>query len=1543
MKGRKSKQIFSVMMAVLLLFSNFAFMGGQAQAEGGLGLQDKQEGPYDDNLGELDVTNAADEYFAEDDEVRVIVEVSEPAIQTAISSGVSFSDLPESEQIALHENALATQEAVKSEISSTSVDIEYFESFTTVVNGFSAAVKYGDIDRLHRLSGVESVEIVNEYERPEMQPEMVTSKEMIRAYSTWDNFGYDGEGMVIGIIDSGIDPWHQDMVLSEGNEFKIDEELVESLDIPGIWFSDKVPYGYNYIDHSNEVLEVPRGSSHGMHVAGTAGANGDEDNGGIKGVAPEAQLLGLKVFSNDPLIPTTYGDIYVAALDDAIKLGVDVLNLSLGSTAGFVNPDNHEQKAVMRAKESGVAVTISAGNSAHFGNGFSWPLASNPDIGVTGAPSVSEASTGVASSENTYLQMEAMNYVAGEDEGVIPFLLANDYEPSEVLDGDLEVVYAGYGGPSRDDNAYPVDDFADIDVEGKVALIERGQIPFVDKALNAQEAGAAAVIIFNNASGYIAMASSDAITIPQIGISRADGHLLRDALEAGEDVTVAFEGEEELAPNPDAGKLSNFTSWGLTPNLDFKPEITAPGGNILSTIQGGGYGLMSGTSMAAPHVAGGNALILERVDTEFGYEGYDRVQMAKNLLMNTAVPKEDLGLVNTAFGWELPYSPRRQGAGEMDLHAANETPAAVVDPETGEGKVALRQVNDEVSFDLELHNFSEDELTYDLSAVLQTDFVAYGELGWEPDTLEAMPVDNVDVYTHVNGDAADSLTVAGNGTATVTVEFDLSDAMHYDLATDSYVAVADSFENGYFIEGFVSFEDPTDTNPELSVPFVGFNGDWGAVPIFDEDGFYQPLYGVEINTLFGAGSKNFDGYHAFNPELGDVFPIITLLRNARTVEFNVLSEDEDKLRTIRTQNYVRKNFYDRGAGQPIHQFTAAAWDGTVSGNQVEDGAYYYELRGVADFPGAEYQSFKIPTLVDTVAPEVEASFDEDTHTIHWTATDSGSGVSSFIVTINGEPVSELPIPAVEGQEEYSLEIDGLPNRADIEVMAFDFAGNMDSDVVEGLGDRDSLAPIIYIDSPDLLAAYATHDIPVAGYIAGGAELTEFTVNGQDIDVTYNSTEQVYEFNSTVNVGEDDVHDIFFKAVDENDREFTLNRQIFVDTEAPHIHVDVPAITTADSVTMDLTLMDNFDELRLYVDDSEVFFHELVAPYEKRALEVDLEHTVSLNQGVNTFELRAVDIAGNETVEHVSVNKVDEAADAVNRLYGENRLETAVEISQAGWDAADTVVISNSNSYADSITGAPLAYHYDAPVLLTRTNALSAGVLSEIDRLGADHAIVLGGEAAVGAGVIAQLEAQGLSVDRIAGENRYETAEEIAYHLDQHRDIDNAVVVNRGNFPDALSVAPFAAAHGMPILLANEERVPESTLRMINRFNVDTTYVIGGETVLGDDVFNSLPSAHRLSGANRYDTNVEVLNYFGTDSDEVFVATGRNFADALAGSSLAAKHGAGIVLAGGSLTAATESYLSDLNFNQVTIFGGPHAVSEAVEAELVAIVQEKLHY
>ena len=129
---------------------------------------------------------------------------------------------------------------------------------------------------------------------------METSNDMIGALPTWD-LGYKGEGTVVAIIDTGIDPSHRDMVLSEGTVPKLTRQSLQGKNLLGRYYTPKIPYGFNYYDMNHNIVDMgPDPSMHGMHVAGIAGANGDPENGGIKGVAPEAQLLAMKVFSNDP-------------------------------------------------------------------------------------------------------------------------------------------------------------------------------------------------------------------------------------------------------------------------------------------------------------------------------------------------------------------------------------------------------------------------------------------------------------------------------------------------------------------------------------------------------------------------------------------------------------------------------------------------------------------------------------------------------------------------------------------------------------------------------------------------------------------------------------------------------------------------------------------------------------------------------------------------------------------------------------------------------------------------------------------------------------------------------------------------------------------------------------------------------------------------------------------------------------------------------------------------------------------------------------------
>lgn len=963
-------------------------------------------------------------------EVRVTVELEGDApIEVATEKGVKFGDLSVAEKKKLINEAKAEKKAVKQAMKDQNIEATILQEFDAVVNGFSAEVKYGDLEAIKALPNVKSVVISTKYERPIAEPDMVNSKELVQAQQAWRDYGFKGEGMVIGVIDSGVDHNHQDMVLSEGTEVALTEDEVNQLitdeGLPGVFYTEKVPYGYNYMDQNHEYTDnYPGASSHGMHVAGTVGANGDEANGGIVGVAPEAQILNLKVFGNDPEMQYTYGDIYIAAIDDAIKLGADVLNMSLGAPAGFVDSQNPEQQAVSRAVDNGVLMSISAGNSAMFGDGFFYPYASNPDYGVSGSPGVAYDSLQVASFENSFMTIDALEFsIDGGESTTAGFMSAGQTPPT--VGSTVELVLAGLGYP---------EDFEGKDLEGKFALVQRGELDFVTKALNAQNAGAAGVIVYNNADGMVNMASDPAIVIPQLFLAKADGDVLAAALTEGKTATVTFNGEQTSVPNAEAGNMSLFSSWGLTPNLDFKPEITAPGGQIYSTLNNGEYGVKSGTSMAAPHVSGGSALVLERVDNEFGLEGADRVLLAKNLLMNTSNPVEFDGAL---------VSPRRQGAGLMQLHSALSTPVVVTNAETGEAKVALKEISEnQVTFELTAENFSDEAVSYEVSANAQTDTpVNAGLLVTAPNLFGALDLGAV---ATVDGEAVSTVEVPANGSTTFEVTIDVSE-WDADLAS--------IFTNGYWLEGFVTLTDPTDTNPALTVPYVGFKGEWDAAPIFDTP-MWDPttFYGMTgVVTSLGGEDYGFLGYDAttdsydpskiaFSPNgdgvQDDALLILSFMRNAKEATFNVLDADGNVVETLYSDTFFRKDYYDSGLASYYKLSPDWAWDGTIDGAKATDGQYFLQVEAAIDFEGAESQTLAIPLLLDTDAPDISADINRGQRELTVEVADeNGSGVAAWQVFVDGEPASDVLTGVTE------LELTDIHPSQVVTVYVEDNAGN----------------------------------------------------------------------------------------------------------------------------------------------------------------------------------------------------------------------------------------------------------------------------------------------------------------------------------------------------------------------------------------------------------------------------------------------------------------------------------------------------------------------
>ncbi|WLR55512.1 bifunctional 2',3'-cyclic-nucleotide 2'-phosphodiesterase/3'-nucleotidase [Mesobacillus subterraneus] len=278
---------------------------------------------------------------------------------------------------------------------------------------------------------------------------------------------------------------------------------------------------------------------------------------------------------------------------------------------------------------------------------------------------------------------------------------------------------------------------------------------------------------------------------------------------------------------------------------------------------------------------------------------------------------------------------------------------------------------------------------------------------------------------------------------------------------------------------------------------------------------------------------------------------------------------------------------------------------------------------------------------------------------------------------------------------------------------------------------------------------------------------------------------------------------------------------------------------------------------------------------------------------------------------------------VDRLAGLDRFETAIDISKEGWESAETVVLVRSDEFADALAAAPLAYKYNAPILLTKPNTLHEDTKAEIKRLGAKRVVIVGGTGAVSSQIQSTLSSKmKLWVKRLGGENRFETAALVAEELGNST---KAVLVNGRDYPDAISAAPYAAKNGLPILLTDAKKIPAETQEALK--NVTDTVLIGGTGVISTDIEKSVKGATRFGGATRFETSLKVATELDSVKTRVFVSTGRGFADALAGSVLAAREDAPVVLV--ERNSMLKEVAALVDGKSVTVLGGEGVVSDTL--------------
>jgi len=295
-----------------------------------------------------------------------------------------------------------------------------------------------------------------------------------------------------------------------------------------------------------------------------------------------------------------------------------------------------------------------------------------------------------------------------------------------------------------------------------------------------------------------------------------------------------------------------------------------------------------------------------------------------------------------------------------------------------------------------------------------------------------------------------------------------------------------------------------------------------------------------------------------------------------------------------------------------------------------------------------------------------------------------------------------------------------------------------------------------------------------------------------------------------------------------------------------------------------------------------------------------------------------------------------------RLWGADRYETAVKVSQAGWTSgSDYAVIASGEGYADALCAAPLAKVNNAPILLTEKGTLNQKTLDELKRLKVKHVFIIGGQGVVSQAVEDAIKANVTSdIQRLWGQNRYETSVKVAEKLGTPSKI---VLASGEGYADALSAAPVAAIEGMPILLTESKTLSKATSDYIKaNTGITKTYVIGGYASVSEDAMNATPSPQRFWGADRFETNAAVITGFSVDFDfkNVYVAlgngpVGNEFADALTASAIAAKNKNPLIIVGKELSSATQALMKAklTASSTITVLGGEANVSDSLVSQI----------
>ena len=903
------------------------------------------------------------------------------------------------------------------------IDYELKYEFTRLINGFSCEVAYGDLEAIAAIEGVDAVYIANSYEAPELQAPTADTK-MPTANGMTDNstmewFEWNGYGTVVAVLDTGLNVAHeafQDVPGWTEAYGVVTEETVADADlwVDGVYLSSKVPFAYDYADNDKNVNDV---NGHGTHVsgiavglAGTMDADGESFNATFVGAAPAAQLLSMKIFSDAG--GGTSSDIYFFALEDAYALGADVVNMSIGAQSGFTYDASLETEVFgniyKNLEAAGVILSIAAGNeysmaeySSNYGGYIGVIGPEYTDYGTVASPSTYEGNVSVASVENVSypglgiaIDGEITSFVDSCEDGKHGWIQnfgGKDIAYQLILDANGKFSL----GTAADFAAYE-----EGTLEGKIAVVSRGEIDFEMKVENAYKAGAVGCIVVNNEAGNILM-SIETFEIPAIALPQTALSLLSVT------GTITTYTEKVDIPNPEGFLMSSFSNWGTSPMLTLDPTVTSVGGMVYSSVPGGTdtYDIYSGTSMAAPNMTGTYANLLSAI-YEYNYlEGIEMskaevAELAKNLIYGSTY------LLKDEYGHH--YSPRKQGAGLATAYYAIMNygiSAYITNP--------IQELGDDAektgvyTMSLNVKNATMDDLYYtDFETYVMYDYLAETPKGTlyntlitqyafyaDEETSTAEEVNYADVTYTVNGEEITEFSLAAGEEITIDVTITLDSVLKSYF--DAY------YPNGAFVEGYVLFNEYYEKadgtvawGSETHATYLAYYGDWTQASVLEEADFMDVVeaeyflnttvadedgntYGdlgltwdmtnllsyytspnmayitdAGVSTAYAYAGDNMLGFTPYNPDriafstpLTDgtynyaetIYMEPYMLRNARHLVMTVTDKETGEVYYVDDTEYLPKAVFD-----PDYAAWFAtgifAWDGTdLNGDYVPSG------------------------------------------------------------------------------------------------------------------------------------------------------------------------------------------------------------------------------------------------------------------------------------------------------------------------------------------------------------------------------------------------------------------------------------------------------------------------------------------------------------------------------------------------------------------------------------------------------------------------------